>query len=87
MKMPRYLSKHLPTEQDKKDFIASYQNATGLRNTLRDVLEAQLASLIEDEENVDNLSDTQWTHKLAHRLGQRDKLRELINLLNYDFKD
>lgn len=75
-------TKHLKTEQERKDFNDVLGNSSLVLNRLRDILMEEIEVLDRQEGTIDDFKDPAWTHKQAFRNGDRARLRKILDLLN-----
>jgi hypothetical protein len=73
--------KHLSSQVEKEQFTKTVLASLPALNRLRDILEEELRVLSTQEESLQDYSDAAWSHKQAHRNGERAFAKKVLELL------
>lgn len=76
-------TKHLKTEEDKKNFEKMVRNDTQVLGRVDDLLNEELASIDRREVREDDFATANWAERQAFRNGRRSQLVDLKTLLAF----
>lgn len=74
-------TKHLQNEKDKEQLAKTIMASRTALDRLRDILTDELKSLDNQETSISDYSDAAWSHKQAHRNGERAFAKKVLELL------
>lgn len=80
-------TKNLKTEEEKKRFESSLQGSKIVLDRLSQMLSEEESEVNRSEMSVDVYDSGSWSHKQAHKNGQRSMIRKIQQLINLDQKD
>lgn len=75
-------TKHVK-EADKEQFTKTVLASLPALNRLKEILEEELEQLSKQEASLSDYSDASWSHKQAHRNGERAFARKVLELLTF----
>lgn len=74
-------TKHLKSEAEKEQFIKTLLGSQTALDRLKQILEEELRTLENQESSLSDYSDASWSHKQAHRNGERSFAKKVFELL------
>ena len=74
--------KHLKNPEDIEALNKAILGSTVLRNRLSSILKEKLEALDSQECSVADYDNPSWSHKQAHRNGQKASLVEVLKLID-----
>jgi hypothetical protein len=74
-------TKHLKSEAEKEQFTKTLLGSRIALDRLQQILEEELKTLENQESSLSDYSDASWSHKQAHRNGERAFAKKVFELL------
>lgn len=74
--------KHLKDPEEIERLNKAILGSTTMRNRLVDILKEKLQALDTQECSVSDYDNPSWSHKQAHRNGQKASLVEVLKLID-----
>lgn len=74
--------KHLRSPEDIEALNKAILGSTVLRNRLSEIIKEKLQALDNAECSVSDYDNPSWSHKQAHRNGQKASLVEVLKLID-----
>lgn len=76
-------TKHLTSETERAQFTKTVLASRTALDRLKVLIEEELKVLDNQESSLTDYSDAAWSHKQAHRNGERAFARMLLDLLTF----
>lgn len=74
-------TKGIKDEKKKKEFVDLLRNSTIVLGMLQTILRDKIKSLDSTERRIEDYDTPAWSHKQAHRNGQRSGYKEVIDMI------
>jgi hypothetical protein len=76
-------TKHITAEKDRDQFRKTILASRTALDRLHDILMDELKALDNQETSITDYSDASWSHKQAHRNGERAFAKIVLDLLTF----
>lgn len=85
MRKPRFNTqwyRHIRDEGEREKFEATVRASRTALDRLADIIRERVDSLNDQEASLTDFEDAAWSHKQAHRNGQRAMAKAILDLLS-----
>lgn len=76
-------TKHLKAEAEKEQLEKTIRASRTALDRLKQIIEEEVETLNNQEASLVDYTDASWSHKQAHRNGQRALAKSIIDLLSF----
>lgn len=76
-------TKHLRTDAEKEQLEKTIRASRTALDRIKQIIEEEVESLNNQEASLTDYTDASWSHKQAHRNGQRAMAKSMIDLLSF----
>lgn len=77
-------TKHLKTDQEKKDFEDLLKRNTIISRRIREIIEAKVDQLNRQDISDKDFETSDWAYKQAKRIGMRKAYNEIYDLFDFN---
>lgn len=81
------IPRDLESQEDIERFKDRWRASQSARDRLKEIFNARLASLQNQEESIEDMIKPNWEIRQAHMLGQRQSIKEFLVYLDQEVDD
>lgn len=77
-------TKHIQNEQEREQFQKTVLASRTSLDRLKELIKDELNALENQEDNLTDYDSPAWSHKQAHRNGERGFAKKVLELLTFE---